>query len=877
MARRGRKRKLLNRLYSPSLPSMPSMDLDPATKKGIYIVIILTLGAIGVLSLFDLAGSFGIYYAKGLTYVFGWGKFMLPLALLGLGYLLYASEKYHIRGSNYLGLFLFVLSMEAIFQLFIGQDEWKTALEQGRGGGYLGYFLGLGLIRVLGLWASVILVISLVIISLMLVFDTTLSAIVGSESIFAKALSGVNRVMAFIMRRKENSEPDNEPESEDEPEEETAGEEILAAAEFSARKINPAMDAKKIKEKEEEKPWKSSHVKIDLPLDLLSDKVTKPMSGDIKNNAEVIERTLKNFGIAVGMGEVSVGPTVTQYTFKPAEGIKLAKITTLGNDLALALAAHPIRIEAPIPGKSLVGVEVPNQTKAVVGLRQVLQSKEFKDRKSNLYISLGKDVSGKPWTYNIAKMPHLLVAGATNSGKSVCLNSIIVSLLYQNNPDDLRFIMVDPKRVELPIYNGIPHLLTPVITDVDKTINALKWCLNEMDRRFDILSKVGKRNIQSYNESMNNGKKNGKTGLEKMPYIIFIIDELADLMVVSAREVETAVIRLAQMARAVGIHLVLATQRPSVDVITGLIKANMPARIAFSVASSVDSRTILDSLGAEKLLGSGDMLFVTAELSKPKRIQGAFVSDNEIKKIVRYIKENGGEANYIEGITERQKVRGLGGVGMSGGDADSDDLFEEAKEIVINMGRASTSLLQRRLSVGYSRAAKLIDLLEENGIVGPGNGSKPREILVSKEQYEGMIETGVSGVSLHNRDEAVAPDEYLPVGTADIDRGSDDADDEGDEEDEDDKTDDEPDNEDGEGDRKKSAKKKNEYSEEDIKEVDDFHDDEEKAEDVLEKIAEKKSGRRKVKKETIADFGGETADAASAPADDDDDGMYFAR
>ncbi|MFA6394003.1 MAG: DNA translocase FtsK 4TM domain-containing protein [Patescibacteria group bacterium] len=858
MARRGRKRKLINRLYSPGLPSMPSMDLDPATKKGIYIVIILTLGAIGVLSLFDLAGSLGIYYAKGLTYVFGWGKFMLPLALLGLGYLLYASEKYHIRGSNYLGLFLFVVAMEAMFQLFIGRDEWKAALEEGRGGGYLGYFMGLGLTRVLGLWAAIILVISLIIISLMLVFDTTLSAIIGSDSIFAKAWSGISRALAFITRRKNGEKAENEPE-ETEPEDETAEEEISALTEFSARKINPALDAKKLKAKEEEKPWKTSHVKIDLPLDLLSDKITKPMSGDIKNNAEVIERTLKNFGIAVGMGEVSVGPTVTQYTFKPAEGIKLAKITTLGNDLALALAAHPIRIEAPIPGKSLVGVEVPNQTKAIVGLRQVLESKEFKERKANLYIGLGKDVSGKPWTYNIPKMPHLLVAGATNSGKSVCLNSIIVSLLYQNNPDDLRFIMVDPKRVELPIYNGIPHLLTPVITNVDKTINALKWCLNEMDRRFDELAKHGKRNIQSYNES-------AKDKYEKMPYIVFIIDELADLMVVAARDVETAVIRLAQMARAVGIHLILATQRPSVDVITGLIKANMPARIAFSVASSIDSRTILDSLGAEKLLGSGDMLFVTAELSKPKRIQGAFVSDNEIKKIVRYIKENGGETNYIEGITDRQKVKGIGGAGMSGGDADSDDLFEEAKEIVINMGRASTSLLQRRLSVGYSRAAKLIDLLEENGIVGPGNGSKPREIMVSREQYEGMIETGVSGVSLHNRDEAVAPDEYLP---GSIDNEDENEEDEGDE-DADDEDAEDDDNDTGRPGAKKSAKKKIRYSKEEIKEVDDLHEDDEEPEDALEKISRKKK----------------TAGTAPAPDDnnekraedeDDDDGMYFAK
>jgi len=500
--------------------------------------------------------------------------------------------------------------------------------------------------------------------------------------------------------------------------------------------------------------WKSSHIKIDLPLALLNSKKDKPTSGDIKNNSFVIQKTLENFGIAVEMGEVCVGPTVTQYTFKPAEGIKLSRITSLNNDLALALAAHPIRIEAPIPGRSLVGIEVPNQTKAIVGLREILESSEFKARKNNLTVALGKDVSGKSWVYDINKMPHLLVAGTTGSGKSVCLNSIIVSLLYQNNPDDLRFIMVDPKRVELPVYNSIPHLLTPVITNVNKTINALKWCLNEMDRRFEVLSQTRRRNIQVYNENL-------RPGQEKMPYIIFIIDELADLMVAAGRDIEAGVIRLAQMARAVGIHLALATQRPSVDVITGLIKANMPTRIAFSVASGVDSKTILDTLGAEKLLGQGDMLFITAEISKPKRLQGAFVSDQEIKRILNYIREKGGQPDYIDGITEKQKVHGIAGVGYNGYSDEEDDLLEEAKELIINSGKASASFLQRRLSIGYARAARLLDILEDNGIIGPADGAKPREILVSPEQYEGLLSQGVSGVSLHKKEEAEEPDEYL--------------------------------------------------------------------------------------------------------------------
>jgi len=590
--------------------------------------------------------------------------------------------------------------------------------------------------------------------------NASLESLIGQESWFAKLLYPINFLFNKIFGGRQEVEEEAEVEF-DEAEEEAEVDEneeengVGGDVGFYKHKIKAKADEDGDEAKESKESsnsgWKQTHVQIDLPMDLLNAKIGKPTSGDIKNNMLIIQRTLENFGIPVEMGEVNVGPTVTQYTLKPAEGIKLTKITTLSNDLALSLAAHPIRIEAPIPGKSLVGVEVPNQTKAIVGLREVLAGEMFKNRKTNVMVALGKDVSGKVWLDDLSKMPHLLVAGATNSGKSVCLNAIIVSLLYQNNPDDLRFIMVDPKRVELPVYNGVPHLLTPVITEVGKTINALKWCLNEMDRRFEALAKAGKRNIVSYNE----------TGKDKMPFIVFVIDELADLMVAAGRDVEASVIRLAQMARAVGIHLVLATQRPSVDVITGLIKANMPARIAFSVASGIDSRTILDSLGAEKLLGRGDMLFTTAEISKPRRLQGAFVSDNEIKRIVNYIKDRSGEPQYIEAVTDRQKVKGIAGVGLDGGSGDSDELLEEAKELIINSGKASASYLQRRLSIGYARAARLLDLLEEAGVISQGNGAKPREILITREQYDSMINQGISGVNLHKQEEAVAPDEYL--------------------------------------------------------------------------------------------------------------------
>jgi len=750
--------------------ALPKINLDPDTKKGIFIVLVLILGVISFLSLFDLAGNLGVYLARGLTLAFGWGKWLFPIILIILGLLLYNEDKYYIRGPNYLGLFLFVVSFQALLHFFIEVDLWRVTAGDGVGGGYMGMYLALIFYNIIGFWGSLIILIGLLLISLMLMLDTSLNKLIGSESILASAFYPFKALFSKMFGEKDREEEDEEEELiEEEENDANVGTQDFASEEeigFSNKEISEDLEfpeplqEKKVRAKEEA-VWKTRNIKIDLPLALLNSKKDKPTSGDIKNNSFVIQKTLENFGIAVEMGEVSVGPTVTQYTFKPAEGVKLSRITSLNNDLALALAAHPIRIEAPIPGRSLVGLEVPNQVKAIVGLKEILEGSEFKNRKNNLTVALGKDVSGKSWVYDINKMPHLLVAGATGSGKSVCLNSVIVSLLYQNNPDDLRFIMVDPKRVELPIYNSIPHLLTPVITNVNKTINALKWCLNEMDRRFEVLSQTHRRNIQVYNEGL-------KPGQEKMPYIVFIIDELADLMVAAGRDIEGGVIRLAQMARAVGIHLVLATQRPSVDVITGLIKANMPTRIAFSVASGVDSKTILDSFGAEKLLGQGDMLFIAAEISKPKRLQGAFVSDQEIKRIINYIRAKGGQPDYIEGITEKQKVHGIAGVGYNGDSDNEDDLLEEAKELIINSGKASASFLQRRLSIGYARAARLLDILEENGIIGPSDGAKAREIMVSPEQYEDLISQGVSGVNLHNREEAEEPDEYLEDEDTDV-------------------------------------------------------------------------------------------------------------
>jgi S-DNA-T family DNA segregation ATPase FtsK/SpoIIIE len=486
------------------------------------------------------------------------------------------------------------------------------------------------------------------------------------------------------------------------------------------KKLKLDLKTKKLSDEDEEvdtvsikKPsnWKP------YSIDLLDKQTSLPTSGNINKNVDVIRSTFENFGINVSMEGVNIGPTVTQYTLRPAEGVKLSKIIALQNDLALALASHPIRIEAPIPGKSLVGIEVPNQNVAIVRFKEMLESDDFVNRKSSLSMPLGRDVSGKIVVSNLLKMPHLLISGATGSGKSICLNSIILSFLYQNSPDELRFILVDPKKVEMTSYNGIPHLLTPVVTEVDKTINSLKWLVAEMERRLKLFSERGSRDIASYNQKLRD---------KKLPYIVLIIDELADLMAVAANDVEACIVRLAQMSRAAGIHLILATQRPSVNVITGLIKANIISRIAFAVASQIDSRTILDMAGAEKLLGNGDMLYIDSEIGKPKRIQGVYVSEKEIRNITGYIKEQG-EPEYKEEILEKKST--LSGSGLSSDDIE-DDLYDDAKTIIIQAGKASASFLQRRLRIGYARAARLLDILEDQGIVGPSNGAKPREILL---------------------------------------------------------------------------------------------------------------------------------------------------
>ncbi len=719
-------------------------NFDPVLSRGIIAIILVILAIIITLSFFAKAGTVGVMLDEYiLSFLFGSIRYATPIILLILAWFLIYDIEYDYRGTHSLGSLIFFLAMSSLMHIgFNAYDMWPMALE-GYGGGIFG-MLAWPLKEYLGSLASIVILIGMVAMSVFLIFNTSFTHFVVLNKKLLVGLGFLGRgILNFfkIFIRNEaknqlsvNGDYDDEEENKDyeedyEDEDEDEDEDNKNKRRFFSKEVSSEdIDDEKIEATENYKekkgtassPWDKKVIIKNLPkIDLLSTKKTKPTSGDIKANAAIIHDTLSEFNIEVDMGEVRVGPTVTQYSLKPSKGIKLTRITTLSNDLSLALAAHPIRIEAPIPGQSLVGIEVPNTKVAMVSLKELFESKAYQERPHNLMIGLGKDVSGKVWFGDLSKMPHLLVAGATGSGKTVCINTIIMSLLYQNTAETLRLIMVDPKRVELTLFNGIPHLLTPVITNVQKTVNALKWTTNEMDRRFDLLAQNGSRDIHSYNL---------KHPEAKIPQIVFIIDELADLMATAASEIEAGIIRLAQMARAVGIHLIVATQRPSVDIITGLMKANIPCRIAFTVPSIIDSRTILDCPGAEKLLGRGDMLYLNADMSKPKRLQGAFVSEEEVQNVAEYLKADG-EVEYDESIVEKQSG---GTLNMFGGRTDDQDpLYDEAKKAILEAGKASASFLQRRLKVGYARAARILDELEAVGIIGPADGAKPREILSS--------------------------------------------------------------------------------------------------------------------------------------------------
>ena len=692
--------------------------LGDDVRQSVLAIMLAAVGAVIALSFFGLAGAFGVWLDGVLSYVLGIARIVVPVLLFLVAIDVVFRDKQLITFRGAASFALFLLALNGILNMFFaggatGGDALKSA------GGIFGLLVSQYLVGALGSFAAFIVAFAVLLVSCVLLFNASIQSLVALPLSLFGGFSKNN----LSSEEEEDDVPfDDRRNIEDEDGEDAAD-----------QNVEHEDDDDEEDQHEKKKPivynGNTEHVMttrerrtIEIPLELLEHKSSEAKSGDLDRGTELIIKTLHQFGIDVEVEEVRVGPTVTQYALKPPAGIKLARIVALQNDLALALAAHPIRIEAPIPGKSLVGIEVPNQTIGRVSLRELLESKEFKHRKSSFSVPIGKDITGATQMMMVERAPHMLVAGATGSGKSVCLNDIIISLLYQNGPDDLKFIMVDPKRVELSVYAGIPHLLIPPIVKAEEAINALKWAVREMERRLDHLSKFGAKDIDSYNAKSK----------ERMPRIVIVIDELADLMSQSKRDVEAVIVRIAQMARAAGIHLILATQRPSVDVITGTIKANIPTRLAFAVASQVDSKTILDVAGADKLLGRGDMLISTPELSKPKRAQGAYVAESEIERVVAFLKEES-EPDYNYQITE--SGNGSGGVSLD--PADTDTLLDDAIEIAIDAGKVSTSFLQRRMKVGYSRAARIVDLMERLGVVGPADGAKPREVLVSEWPPEG--------------------------------------------------------------------------------------------------------------------------------------------
>jgi len=692
-----KKKKKKVTLEKPKYPILTSR-----LKRWITSIVMFALSLIVCFSFFGKAKTGGTIIFHFFYFLIGKAIFFIPLSLVLGGILFLKPQKKRVFLPIFGAILILVFGVAGFFQTF--SETSKT-------GGIIGYALSWPILKLFGKLVAVIVFSVLIIIS---------------GLIFWEFSPKKPKEEKKVPEKKEKKKVNNIQ---------------IKVPTFSVEKIK-----KKEKKKEEinkPQPEEKYTLLTELkggykapPIDLLSKLSEKPSSGDTDYAKHIIEKTLANFGISVEMGEINIGPTVTQYTLKPAEGIKLSKITALNNDLAMALAAHPIRIEAPIPGRSLVGVEVPNKTRASVSLREMIASPKFQQSPSVLYFPLGRDVSGNPIYADLEKMPHLLVAGSTGSGKTIFLQNIIVSLIYRNSPKILRLILVDPKRVEFPIYNSLPHLLTPVVLKPQKTVNVLNWAIGEMERRFDVLRGVKVRDIGDFNALVNkDAKLKEEYGI--MPYIVLVIDELADLMAAKGREVEAGIVRLSQLARAVGIHLIVATQRPSVDVITGLIKANLTSRVAFQVVSQIDSRTILDTTGAESLLGRGDMLYLSSEYGKPKRIQGCYVFQKDIKKIINYIVSENKMFGEENGEIEQKLSEELDKIPDNVPDEDVEDsLYEEAKNVVIEYKRASASLLQRRLRIGYARAARLIDILEDKGVVGPADGAKPREVYIDNEEKE---------------------------------------------------------------------------------------------------------------------------------------------
>ena len=770
--------------------------------KNLIVVVMIIVSLLLCVLIYTKSGWMGEHLSPTLGGIMGFIKYILPIGTFAMAIKIATDDKDYLS-KKIINYIIFILCITAAMTIFLisngtlSEDmEFSEFLEESYelgttnvGGGAIGAMIALPLCKFLGTLGSVILLIGIAIINLINLFEI-------------KPAEIINNMVERAKERREYEEDDDEEEIDDT--EKTDDRELIIEKKDKKKKkknekeqeeipmedqitinLNETAPKKKklfgstknevdavlkeepkpdqieanlFKQEQEKKEEKTREVLVlehglteeeenyeFPPIELLSEGQGRVFKGGKKaltDTATKLQKTLYSFGVSAKVENVSVGPAITRYEVKPAEGVRVSKIANLADDIALSLAAESIRIEAPIPGKQAVGIEVPNKENEVVHLRDIIETEEFINHKSKLALALGKNVGGEAVIADVAKMPHVLIAGSTGSGKSVCINTLITSILYKAKPNEVKLLMVDPKVVELSVYNGIPHLLIPVVTDPKKAAGALAWAVQEMVNRYSLFANKGVRDIKGYNAAI---EKEGGTG--KLPQIVIIIDELADLMMVAAKDVEDAICRLAQMARAAGMHLVIATQRPSVDVITGIIKANIPSRIAFAVSSQVDSRTILDTVGAEKLLGKGDMLFYPSGASKPTRVQGSFVSDSEVEKIVDFLKFNGGEAKYNEDIIESIEKSNSSDkeIDQAEADSDTDPLLMDAIDTVVETGQASTSFIQRRFKVGYARAGRIIDQMEERGIISGYQGSKPREVLITKERLAELKMSESSG------------------------------------------------------------------------------------------------------------------------------------
>ncbi len=747
-----------------------------ANKIDVEVVLLIVISIVLAILIYTQSGYLGEMLTSLLGGLVGWIKYLIPIGTFSLAiYIVYDDKNY--LSSKLIKYALFLLSISIILSIFqysngnlnFESEFWSivkeayTMGEKNIGGGAIGTMIAIPLVKLLGPWAAIILSIGIAAIFLVLVFG------IKPAELLAEA---IQRHGEKQEERREEKKSLREMQKKEEKYGRKRVTEILDdqmtiningidkkyeqdedLIPTKKKKIETIKGLKNENEKtgetelfkqEEEKKEDKTKQVLQLehtitmedenyefpPMDLLQEGKNTSKTGKkaITDTAAKLQKTLYSFGVSAKVENVSVGPAITRYELKPAEGVRVSKIANLADDIALNLAAESIRIEAPIPGKQAVGIEIPNKEKEMVHLREIIDTEKFKNEKSKLSFALGKNVAGEEIITDISKMPHVLIAGATGSGKSVCINTLITSIIYKAKPSEVKLVMIDPKVVELSVYNGIPHLLIPVVTDPKKAAGALTWAVQEMVNRYSLFAEKGVRDIKGYNELL---EEDGS--IEKLPQIVIIIDELADLMMVAAKDVEDAICRLAQMARAAGMHLVIATQRPSVDVITGIIKANIPSRIAFAVSSQVDSRTILDMVGAEKLLGKGDMLFYPSGAAKPTRIQGAFISDKEVEKIVEFLKNNG-EVTYNEDILETiEKANKTEKEIEDDNENDADPLLMDAIETVVETGQASTSFIQRRFKVGYARAGRIIDQMEQRGVISGYEGSKPRQVLWSKE------------------------------------------------------------------------------------------------------------------------------------------------